>query len=278
MKMSWPYIAGFFDGEGCMHAVGGGHMSGNRTLVRFKITISQTKNVGRDTLEEIAEFLRERNINAYVMKHRIAKHKIKPHWHQCWDLMVGRMESIRLFVEGVFPYLRIKKSKAEDYRRMLILYPSMIGCTVPARISRPRFVQMVEDGVGYGEIARRYGINHAGVVARAKRLGLHVDTITESNMKRAKVTLEDLKSDYAELGTYSAVARKRGISSATAWERLSNAGTPRRKVVTLEQLQADYAELGTTVAVAEKHGLSQATVWQRLKDAGSLRTRKQVAN
>jgi hypothetical protein len=62
-------------------------------------------------------------------------------------------------------------------------------------------------------------------VARAKRLGLHVDTITESNMKRARFSLEDLKADYAELGTYSAVARKRGMNSTSVWERLN----PRQK-------------------------------------------------
>lgn len=271
--MSWSYIAGFFDGEGCLHAVGGGHLSEHKNRVRFLITIAQTLDVGRDTLEEIADFLVDKGIYAYVVKHRRSAKKTNKKWRQCYNLVIHRIPSVRGFIEGVFPHLRIKKSKAEDYRRMTILYPSLIGTTVPARVDRPRFIQMVEDGVGYGEIARRYGINHAGVVARAKRLGLHVDTITESNMKRAKVTLEDLKSDYAELGTYSAVARKRGISSATVWERLSNAGTPRRVVVTIEQLQADYAELGTTVAVAEKHGLSQATVWQRLKDAGLLRPR-----
>lgn len=223
--MSWAYIAGFFDGEGCLNAVGGGSLGSTKSKVRFRIQISQTLNVGRDTLEEMAEFLRERGISSYVVKHGLARHRRTPKWRQCYNLLILRVESVRLFIEGVFPYLRIKKSRAEDYRRMTILYPSMIGCTVPARISRPRFIQMVEDGVGYGEIARRFGINHAGVVARAKRLGLHVDTITESNMKRARFSLEDLKADYAELGTYSAVARKRGMNSTSVWERLN----PRQK-------------------------------------------------
>jgi DNA invertase Pin-like site-specific DNA recombinase len=279
IEMTWAYIAGFFDGEGCLHAVGGGAHSETTNKAKFRVTIAQSNPIGRDTLQEIADFLQSHCIKAYVLKHHNKKEqRLHPGKRRpMWNLWITQRQSIIWFVEGVFPYLRIKKQKAEDYRREVVAFPVFRGETVDAKIPRPEFIELVNSGMPFPEIAKKFGINHAGVVARARRLGLHVNTVAESNQLRSKAKIEDLLAAYKELGNYRLVAERFGMQETSVWERLNNAGVPRRKVVTIEQLQADYAELGTTVAVAEKHGLSQATVWQRLKDAGSLRTRKQVA-
>ncbi|HKS73745.1 MAG TPA: LAGLIDADG family homing endonuclease, partial [Terriglobales bacterium] len=95
-QIGWAYIAGFFDGEGCLHAVG--PSVGGKG--RFRVTISQSLDVGRITLEEIASFLSEHGIRAYVLAHRHSKRLEKPHWRQVWNLWITEQQSIVWFIEG----------------------------------------------------------------------------------------------------------------------------------------------------------------------------------
>jgi LAGLIDADG-like domain len=239
MDMTWAYIAGFFDGEGCLHAIGPGGAGRDS----FRITISQTQDIGKQTLEEIAEFLNQRGIAAYVLKHHRNKKPEHQHWRQCYNLWITQRVSIASFIEGVFPYLRIKKQRAEDYRRTSIMTPKLSGrhelsetvhadghvTTAPwtngfPKLRRADFCKLLDENVPIAEIARRHGLDYSSVWLRAKRWGYKVDSITESNRKRAKVSIEQLTEAYKEVGSYQAVARKYGDRAWNVRRRLIAAG------------------------------------------------------
>src|ERR1700722_79291 len=146
MTMTWPYIAGFFDGEGCLHAVGpGGAAKG-----RFRVTIAQSEEVGRLVLQEMADFMQEQGIYAYVCGHHNRKEqrehpgKRKP----MWNLWITQQRSIKMFIEGVFPYLRVKRQRAEDYRRIVIMTPTQTGIHNVSQIKLRRdvFIRLMEEG------------------------------------------------------------------------------------------------------------------------------------
>lgn len=59
MKMTWQYIAGFFDGEGCIHKVK------NRRF-NYSIHLTQTEEVGRILMNEISDFLAAQEIGCHV--------------------------------------------------------------------------------------------------------------------------------------------------------------------------------------------------------------------
>jgi hypothetical protein len=201
--MDWPYIAGFFDGEGCLHALG----SFRKGTQGFRVTISQTQE---EVLKEIAAFLNANGIAAYVLRHRAkprpdAKSPLKP----AWNLWITERNSIRKFVEGVFPYLRVKRQRAEDYRRAVILTPNLVGATTPqTRLRRDVFFRLMESGKSVTEIATMYGLHYTTVYDKAKRFGFVVDSTAESNRKRAKIPLEKIVELFIETGSYQETARR----------------------------------------------------------------------
>ena len=177
---------------------------------RFRVTISQSLDVGRITLEEIASFLSEHGIRAYVLAHRHSKRLEKPHWRQVWNLWITEQQSIVWFIEGVFPFLRIKRQRAEDYRRVCLLYPSAKGLNSEgqSKITRAEFSSLIESGKSLTEIAREFKMDYSSVWMKAKRMGFAVASTEQSNRKRAKVPLETIVKLFEETGTYQETARR----------------------------------------------------------------------
>lgn len=169
MEMSWAYIAGFFDGEGCLHAVGDG-MAGQH---KFSITICQADDIGKQVLTEIRNFLQDHGINAFVAAHAPTIYKKKPHWKQCWNLWIRQQRSIRLFIEGVYPYLRVKKQRAEDYRRLCILSQNASGLMNESQIKlrRDTLDRLISEGKTIRQIATITGVHYDTVWCKMKRLG-----------------------------------------------------------------------------------------------------------
>jgi LAGLIDADG-like domain len=225
MEMNWSYIAGFFDGEGCLHAIGGGGAG----MGTARITIAQSLDVGRRTLEEIAAFLNERCIAAHVYAHKHSKKKIvdHPHWRQVWNLWITDNRSVRRFIEGVFPYLRIKKSRAEDYRRFCMLYPPRRGLTnqeTQGKIRRDVFFRLMEQGKTLTEIAQMYEMDYSSLWIKAKRFGFKIDSTEESNRKRAKISFDAIVGLLKEYGDYHIVARRLNMPSSNLRTRLVKNG------------------------------------------------------
>lgn len=108
--MNWNYLAGFFDGEGCIYFRVG---AWNK-----KIHITQKGERGRKVLSEIQDFLQEHGIKSQLTLRSGTDY---------WMLWLCAQKDMTNFLYGVFPYLRVKKLEAQDLLRYFKLYPSIVG-------------------------------------------------------------------------------------------------------------------------------------------------------
>lgn len=129
--LSWPYIAGFFDGEG--------HIRFHNTSLKHKgalyCTIVQTKDEGLYLLDDIAVFLASHGIRSKV--HENSKPSSLKH-AQCYRIdILGWDNSIR-FLKFMMPYMVIKKLKAQDMIRYHKTFPYFSTKTVSMLIQESR--------------------------------------------------------------------------------------------------------------------------------------------
>ena len=110
MRMSWQYLAGFFDGEGSLSIVGTGGL---------KACICQAGDKGHTVLHEIQEFLRLKGVKSYV--------SVRPprevYYQTQWEFRITRRPDFVKFAQGVLPFLFVKKDVTENLLRFLIIYP-----------------------------------------------------------------------------------------------------------------------------------------------------------
>lgn len=115
-EVGWAYIAGFFDGEGCVKVrpeCSPGHGYGTPM-----VSIVQTRERGRLLLEEIQAFLASYNIASKVRNYtpKNLNHQ------QSWGLWIYSRPSVCLFIRRVIPYIKIKKVEAQDVLRYSKLF------------------------------------------------------------------------------------------------------------------------------------------------------------
>ena len=109
--INWGYIAGFFDGEGSV-GLSRNKRTGN---ARFYVSIAQSeKNDGFWVLSKVAEFLRAHGVSVKSVSGSTN-----------FNLQINNLSGIRAFLEGVLPYLMVKKVLAQDCLRYLIMYPDL---------------------------------------------------------------------------------------------------------------------------------------------------------
>lgn len=118
MRMSFEYIAGFFDGEGSIYAPIG------RNVHTPHLALPQSGPEGKQVLDEIAAFLESKGIDVYRMHPRLTSKIGKKPMH---TIEIGNMKSATLFLQAVLPYLRVKKVKAQDVLRFVKMCPSIRG-------------------------------------------------------------------------------------------------------------------------------------------------------
>ena len=109
MRLSWQYIAGFFDGEGCITT---------STGMSIRVTIAQTGDKGLKILTLIQDYVALRGIKAKVNSKRVYSERHSP----SWSLVMSETTSCIAFLQGVIPYLHVKKVLAEDKVRFLTWY------------------------------------------------------------------------------------------------------------------------------------------------------------
>lgn len=90
--MNWPYIAGFFDGEGCI--------THNDKGVRLVITQTNFK-----VLEQIKKFVGF----GFIIKPT----KRKAHWKDSWTYYIAKQKDIYSFLQSALKYLVVKRQLAE---------------------------------------------------------------------------------------------------------------------------------------------------------------------
>ncbi len=119
MKMSWEYLAGFFDGEGNIRFGRG-----------LQLSMAQGGPRGRALLEEIATFLASHGVSATV---GLMKSRGDPHINVLW--VTGR-EKVILVLCRLLPYLRIKEPTAQDTIRFCKMFPKIVSGQVLSMLIR----------------------------------------------------------------------------------------------------------------------------------------------
>ena len=103
--MDWRYLAGFFDGEGCIRF----YQSRNNYV--FQIT--QQK---REVLDIIAAFLKSQMVESV----RIYKYATYPSYKSCYFLRLGRKADIQFVLSKIEPFLIVKRHESITLRGLII--------------------------------------------------------------------------------------------------------------------------------------------------------------
>ena len=93
------YLAGFFDGEGCIRIIcvkDRGYLYGNHRLW------IQLTNTNQEIMDKI------RNLGWYVREIK----KLKKHWKRCWVGVLKDNKALE-FLQSVFPFLTVKRDEAK---------------------------------------------------------------------------------------------------------------------------------------------------------------------
>lgn len=176
-KMSWQYVAGFFDGEGSV----GLYQTGGLGNSRFGLSIGQSeRNGGYEVLCEIRDFLIEHGVTTKsIAKSCTSGRRGNP----MFTLQLNKLESVRLFLAGTFPYLRVKKVVAQDILRYMKMYPSMLHIRLELKKSMGRWVHPLTErmvmemrvlralrGLTWVQLGKMYGVptSTAGAAGRGQ--------------------------------------------------------------------------------------------------------------
>lgn len=96
--MSWQYLAGFIDGEGCIHARKS--PKGKKFYVRIVISQAHYQFL-TDLYEEFGE------VGALVRGRKVSDKNETLRWQ------IHRQDQVKMFLEKLMPYLKYKKPQAE---------------------------------------------------------------------------------------------------------------------------------------------------------------------
>lgn len=161
MRMSWEYIAGFFDGEGNICTVHFARRGGTFSTV---VSMSQTQQRGFDLLTEIKVFLKGEGVHSTI---GIRRKPNNAKWKDCWALRVYGRESVMVFLKQVIPFVRIKKVEACDAWRFHSMYPAVNGILAAERAKDRGAASMAaldsdairsdfSSGMSRGALAKKY--------------------------------------------------------------------------------------------------------------------------
>lgn len=105
MDVSWPYIAGFFDGEGCVRVGGRGVMC----------TMAQAGAIGKTVLSDIQGFMLKQGVmcQLYVSQEGV------------WSLNITSREALQEAAKHLLPLVRVKKVGLQDLVRFIKIFPSI---------------------------------------------------------------------------------------------------------------------------------------------------------
>lgn len=121
MKITWAWLAGFFDGEGCLHikmAGRGVHWS-----------LYQAGSRGLAVLCEIQTFLAAHGIKSAIYSRPPRQHAKVTSVLTSNHLYVSRRADVMTILRALLPHLRVKRVEAADAVRFYTLYPEMVAGT-----------------------------------------------------------------------------------------------------------------------------------------------------
>ena len=144
--MEWAYIAGFFDGKGCIYKV----KRKGKLLPSRLITISQAS---RPVLDAITDFLLDNAISCLAVREVNPNHYI---------LDINGMKDVLPFLQNVYPFLIVKKEKAQEAITTLENYQKS-GYMRKSINYAPEVLEMREYGFSYQAISKELGISSSTV-------------------------------------------------------------------------------------------------------------------
>ncbi len=111
-RMTWQYVAGFFDGEGNINICPSRGRSWPARIVQ-----SETR-----VLNTISEFLKGNGIESHLY-HSYKAGQYKNAKKDLWCLQITGESNTRVFLQGILPFLIVKKLLVQDVLRFFKIYP-----------------------------------------------------------------------------------------------------------------------------------------------------------
>lgn len=132
--MNWDYIAGFFDGEGCVSTFRNRCRTGLPSTV---VCISQTGEEGFAVLTEIREFLLALGIKGYICTQ--TRRNI-PNRRVIHNLQISARPSTTAFLKAVLDRVRVKRAKVEQTLAFFEANPSLrVSLLIARNIERGKY-------------------------------------------------------------------------------------------------------------------------------------------
>lgn len=138
--MNWEYIAGFFDGEGCI-------TKSNKRFNGYQVIISQKE---KHILDKIQEFLLVYDIRSAIYANK--KHGTQKNF--VYSLYIRGQQCVFDFLSNVFPLIYIKKEKAI---KALKEAKKVIARKNAREDTLNKAIETWKQGFGYGYISALYG-------------------------------------------------------------------------------------------------------------------------
>lgn len=108
--MTWQYLAGFTDGDGCIT-----RECSKRTYAYARLRWAQRLDAGR-VLEEIADFLRAEGLKVTARNFSVAR---QGHRYPQAELAISNADDTRQALEAMLPYLVVKRDRAIEALALL---------------------------------------------------------------------------------------------------------------------------------------------------------------
>lgn len=110
--MNWNYIAGFFDGEGCLsiHNRRGKRGGG----IQYQLSLTQTD---RKVLDQIQKFINAGKVYESDSK---GNKKWKPCWLKAYALRISKRKDILSFLDNIEDKIIVKKEEMQNKKKILL--------------------------------------------------------------------------------------------------------------------------------------------------------------
>src|SRR5580704_6700848 len=125
-QLWWAYLAGFFDGEGTIY------VKGRMSPI---IILGQSGERGKAVLQKLIHFLLSQGICPSESEPTLKKtseaytysRKTGARYKDFWTFQVGNRPDAIKMLQGMLPYLQVKKVEAQDSLRFCKMFPALNG-------------------------------------------------------------------------------------------------------------------------------------------------------
>lgn len=131
MKTDWAYLAGFFDGEGCISVQKSKSYRNPLNPAKYYTVRLSTANTNKDVIDYL-EKLWGQKLRVYTRKMSDPRGNRRP----CYHLECDKKDAVITFLKGIYPYSIIKKRQIELALRLIehIAINNYMGRVVPKKI------------------------------------------------------------------------------------------------------------------------------------------------